>query len=31
LEITLAEAIELHLRAMRAKGCASRSMATFDE
>ena len=28
---TLAEAIELHLRAMRAKGCAERSMHAFHE
>lgn len=31
MEITLAEAIELHLRAMRAKDCAPRSMEAFRE
>ena len=30
-DVTLAAAIELHLRAMRAKGCAARSMAAFHE
>lgn len=30
-EPTLAEAIGLHLRAMRAKGCAPRSLATLEE
>ena len=31
MEITLTEAIELHLRAMRAKACAPRSMEAFGE
>ena len=31
MEITLSDAIELHLRAMRAKGCAARSMDAFSD